>query len=96
MADRVLVTTDDLEYAVRVNGALEAAGFTTAMVTSFDDARDALTAHEPDCLVVTGALHEPSTGRLLTAARDRAVSTAPRGGSFARSPGPRSSACAGG
>src|SRR5574342_254929 len=75
MADRVLVTTDDLEYAVRVNGALEAAGFTTAMVTSFDDARDALTAHEPDCLVVTGALHEPSTGRLLTAARDRAVST---------------------
>ena len=75
MSDRVLVTTDDLEYAVRVNGALEAAGFTTAMVTSFDDARDALTAHEPDCLVVTGALHEPSTGRLLTAARDRAVST---------------------
>ncbi|HMA38563.1 MAG TPA: sigma-54 dependent transcriptional regulator [Gemmatimonadales bacterium] len=75
MADRVLVTTDDLEYAVRVNGALEAAGFATAMVTSFDDARDALTGHEPDCLVVTGALHEPATARLLTAARDRAVST---------------------
>jgi DNA-binding NtrC family response regulator len=75
MADRVLVTADDLEYAVRVNGALEAAGFTTAMVTSFDDARDALTAREPDCLIVTGALHEPGTSRLLTAARDRAIST---------------------
>src|SRR5574342_487243 len=75
MADRVLVTTDDLEYAVRVNGAPEAAGFATAMATSFDDAREALTAHEPDCLVVTGALHEPATARLLTAARDRAVST---------------------
>ncbi|HSD31560.1 MAG TPA: sigma-54 dependent transcriptional regulator [Gemmatimonadales bacterium] len=75
MADRVLVTADDLEYAVRVNGALEAAGFTTAMVTSFDDARDALTAREPDCLIVTGALHEPATSRLLTAARDRAIST---------------------
>src|SRR5512146_535173 len=75
MADRVLVTTDDLEYAVRVNGALEAAGFATAMVTSFDDARDALTGHEPDCLVVTGALHEPATARLLPAPRGRAVST---------------------
>jgi len=75
MADRVLVTTDDLEHAVRINGQLEAAGFATAMVTSFDDARDALAAREPDCLVVTGALHEPPTARLLAAARDRAVST---------------------
>ena len=72
MPDRVLVTTDDLEYAVRVNAQLEAAGFATAMVTSFDDARDALGAREPDCLVVTGSLHEPSTARLLVAARDRA------------------------
>ena len=75
MADRVLVTANDLEHAVRVNAALEAAGFATAMVTSFDDARDALAAHEPDCLVVTGALHEPATARLLSAARERAVST---------------------
>lgn len=75
MADRVLVTTDDLEHAVRANAALEAAGFTTTMVTSFDDAREALTTREPDCLVVTGALHEPATARVLMAARDRAVST---------------------
>ena len=75
MADRVLVTTDDLEHAVRINAQLEAAGFATSMVTSFDDARDALGTREPDCLVVTGALHEPSRARLLAAARDRAIST---------------------
>jgi DNA-binding NtrC family response regulator len=75
MADRVLVTTDDLEQAVRVNAELEAAGFDTAMITSFDDARDALRTREPDCVVVTGALHEAGTARLLSLARDRAVST---------------------
>src|SRR5262245_19430845 len=75
MADRVLVTADDLEHAVRINAALEGAGYATAMVTSFDDARDALSGREPDCLVVTGALHEPATGRLLAAARDRSIST---------------------
>jgi DNA-binding NtrC family response regulator len=75
MADRVLVTTDDLEPAVRVNAALEADGFATTMATSFDEARDGLRTREPDCLVVTGALHEPSTARLLAAARDRSVST---------------------
>lgn len=75
MADRVLVTTDDLEHAVRINAELEGAGFTTAMVTSFDDAREALVRQEPDCLVVTGSLHEPASARLLAAARDRSVST---------------------
>ena len=75
MADRVLVTTDDLEHAVRTNAQLEGAGYVTAMVTSFDDAREALSGSEPDCLVVTGALHEPATARLLAAARDRSVST---------------------
>src|SRR5690242_4929520 len=75
MADRVVVTADDLEHAVRVNAAREGAGYTTAMVTSFDNVRDALSGREPDCLVVTGALHEPATGRLLAAARDRSIST---------------------
>jgi DNA-binding NtrC family response regulator len=75
MADRVLVTADDLEHAVRINAALEGTGYATAMVTSFDDVRDALSGREPDCLVVTGALHEPATGRLLAAARDRSIST---------------------
>src|SRR5512142_2270123 len=75
MPDRVLVTTDDLEHAVRINAELEGAGYATAMVTSFDDVRDALSGPEPDCLVVTGALHEPATARLLAAARDRSIST---------------------
>ncbi len=75
MADRVLVTADDLEHGVRINAQLEAAGYVTAMVTSFDDAREAVSAREPDCLVVTGALHEPATARLLAAARDRSLST---------------------
>jgi DNA-binding NtrC family response regulator len=75
MADRVLVTTDDLEQAVQVNAQLEAAGFDTAMITDFDDAREALRARDPDCLVVTGALHEPAAARLLALARDRAIST---------------------
>ncbi|MGH7612737.1 MAG: sigma 54-interacting transcriptional regulator, partial [Gemmatimonadales bacterium] len=75
MPDRVLVTTGDLEPAVRVNAQLEAAGFATAMITSFDDVREALRRREPDCLVITGALHEPGTARLLALARERAVST---------------------
>ena len=75
MPDRVLVTTDDLEHAVRINAELEAAGFDTGMVTSFDDAREALRVREPECLVVTGALHEAATARLLAAAREQAVST---------------------
>ncbi|MGH7538598.1 MAG: sigma 54-interacting transcriptional regulator [Gemmatimonadales bacterium] len=74
MADRVLVTSDDLEHAVRINAQLEATGFETALITSFDDVREAL-RREPDCVVITGALHEPSTARLLALCRDRAVST---------------------
>jgi len=77
MPDRVLITTADLEQAVPLNAALERAGFETAMVTSFDDAGGALRGprREPDCLLVTGALHEPATARLLALARERSVST---------------------
>src|SRR4029077_5061086 len=39
MASQILITMDDLETAVRVNAALEAAGFSTAMFSSLDDAR---------------------------------------------------------
>jgi len=42
MADRVLVTTDDLEHSVRINAHLEAAGFHTALMSSFDDVRRAV------------------------------------------------------
>ena len=75
MADRILVTTEDLEQAVRSNAALEAAGFQTTLA-SLDEARQALRRDPPpDCVVVTGGLHESSAAQLLTLARDRAIST---------------------
>ena len=75
MADRVLVTTDDLESAVRVNAGLEAAGFDTAMVSSLDDVRQAVRGKEPAAIILTGGLHESTAQRLLAAAREHAVST---------------------
>ncbi len=75
MADRVLITTDDLEHAVRVNAALEQAGFDTAMVSSLDDVRQAVQGKEPAAIILTGGLHESTAQRLLAAAREHAVST---------------------
>ena len=77
MPDRILVTTDDLEHAVRINAALEAAGFETAMVSSFDDVRQAVRgrALPPDGIILTGALHETPAQQLLASARDHAIST---------------------
>ncbi|HKA59622.1 MAG TPA: sigma-54 dependent transcriptional regulator [Gemmatimonadales bacterium] len=75
MADRVLITTDDLEHAVRVNAALEQSGFDTAMVSSLDDVRSAVGRRAPDAIVLTGGLHESTAQRLLAAAREHAVST---------------------
>jgi len=75
MADRVLITTDDLEQAVRVNAALEQAGYDTAMVSSLDDVRAAVGSREPDAIVLTGGLHESTAKRLLAAAREHGVST---------------------
>jgi DNA-binding NtrC family response regulator len=80
MADRVLITTDDLEAAVRINAAIESAGFSTAMVSSLDDVRSAVrgpnTDHrEPDAIILTGGLYESTAQRLLTAAHEHAVST---------------------
>src|SRR5438552_5345477 len=82
MADRVLITTDDLEQAVRVNASLEQAGVDTAMVSSLDDVRAAVRSNEqgagsrePDAIVLTGGLHETTAQRLLAAAREHGVST---------------------
>jgi DNA-binding NtrC family response regulator len=77
MADRVVITTGDLEHAVRINAQLESAGFETALATSVDEARQAVVRREPipDCLVLTGGLHEPSAAQLLVLARDRSIST---------------------
>ena len=77
MADRILVTTDDLEHAVRINAALEAAGFDTAMVSSFDDVRQAVRGRglPPDCIILSGGLHETPAEHLLASAHDHAIST---------------------
>jgi DNA-binding NtrC family response regulator len=75
MADRVLLTQDDLEQAVRINAALEAAGFQTALTSSFDDVRFEVQRREPDCIVLTGGLHEHGAAVLLAGARERAIST---------------------
>ena len=76
MADQILITLDDLETAVPLNAALEAAGFATEMVSALDDARGAVRREHPTLVVLTGALHEPparAAGRRY--ARDREVST---------------------
>ncbi|MGH7547028.1 MAG: sigma 54-interacting transcriptional regulator [Gemmatimonadales bacterium] len=77
MADRVLVTTDDLEHSVRINAHLETAGFHTALMSSFDDVRRAVATGDaaPDCIVLTGGLHETSAAHLLRIAHDRSIST---------------------
>ncbi len=75
MPDRILVTTDDLEHAVRINAHLEGAGFDTATVSSLDDVRQAVRRGDPDCIILTGGLHEATAQSLLAAARERAVST---------------------
>src|SRR5437660_506660 len=77
MPDRVLITTDDLEHAVRINTHLETAGFQTTLASSFDDVRRVVGtgAATPDCIVLTGALHESSAAQLLRIAHDRSIST---------------------
>src|SRR2546422_9363777 len=74
MADRILVTTEDLEHAVRSNAGLEAAGFQTTLA-SLDEARQAGRREPPpDCLVVTGGLHETGAPPPLPPARGRPIS----------------------
>ncbi|NIM52580.1 MAG: AAA domain-containing protein [Gemmatimonadales bacterium] len=75
MTDRVLLTMDDLEVAVRANAAFEQAGFDTTLVSSQDDARDVFERAEPDVVILTGALLEHRAETLVALARDRSVST---------------------
>src|SRR3989442_461687 len=76
MPDRMLSRSDDMEHAVRINAGVEAAGFHTALANRLDEARQALRRDPPpDCVVVTGGLHESGAAQLLTLARDRSVST---------------------
>jgi DNA-binding NtrC family response regulator len=75
MTDRVLVTMDDLEAAVRSNAAFEREGFQVSTVSAEDDAGAVLRKSEPDVVVLTGGLHERHNQDLVNQARDRSIST---------------------
>src|SRR5687767_6565403 len=75
MSSQILVTMDDLETAVPLNAALEAAGFSTAMLSSLDDARGAVRRESPDLVILTGAVHETHAVHLAALAREAEIST---------------------
>jgi DNA-binding NtrC family response regulator len=75
MASQILITMDDLETAVRLNAAFEAAKLSTAMFSSVDDARATVRRETPELIVLTGAVHEPHAHQLATLAHDGEIST---------------------
>src|ERR671914_761714 len=78
MASQILITMDDLETAVPLNAALEAAGFSTTMFSSLDEARGTVRRENPDLIILTGAVHEPHAQQLAPLAPDAGVATARR------------------
>jgi DNA-binding NtrC family response regulator len=66
---------DDLETAVPLNAALEAAKFSTTMFSSLDDARGTVRRENPDLVIMTGAVHEPHAQQLAALAHDAEIST---------------------
>src|SRR6266508_1354859 len=75
MASQVLITMDDLETAVRVNAALEAAGLSTTMFSSLDDARGSVRRENLDLVILIGAVHDLPALQFTALARDAAIST---------------------
>jgi DNA-binding response OmpR family regulator len=69
MPAQILITMDDLETAVPLNAAFAAAGYTTAMFSSLDDARGSVRRENPDLVVLTGAVHEPHALQLAALRR---------------------------
>jgi DNA-binding NtrC family response regulator len=64
---------DDLESAVRANGALEGAGYHTTLLAPVDDWRAELRRARPDLLVVTGGGTEQRSQALMRAAQDQEI-----------------------
>jgi DNA-binding NtrC family response regulator len=75
MSSQILITMDDLETAVRLNAAFEAAGYSTAMFSSLDDARGTVRRESPELVILTGAVHESHAVQLAALARDAEIST---------------------
>jgi len=62
---------------VRVNAALEGAGYRTSLLAAVDDWREELRRARPDIVVLTGGAHEPRTQALARAARDQETGVLP-------------------
>jgi DNA-binding NtrC family response regulator len=75
MPDKVLITLDDLETAVRLNAAFESAGFATGTLSAHDHAKDTVRREHPDLLILTGALYDAPAHQLAAYAHDRELST---------------------
>jgi DNA-binding NtrC family response regulator len=75
MSSQILITMDDLETAVRLNAAFEAAKFTTAMFSSVDDVRATVRRESPEVIILTGAVHDPHAQQLAALAHDAEIST---------------------
>ncbi|HEY4319635.1 MAG TPA: sigma-54 dependent transcriptional regulator [Gemmatimonadales bacterium] len=73
MAAQVVITLADLETAVPLDRALEAADLDSAVVNSIDEARSAIRHQHPPLLVLSGAVHEPAVAALAAYARDHEV-----------------------
>ncbi|HEX9939580.1 MAG TPA: sigma-54 dependent transcriptional regulator [Longimicrobium sp.] len=69
MAEAVLITTDDLEPAVRLRAALEPHGLRVELLAPGETLADAL--GEPLLLVITGGLRERRAAGLIAQARER-------------------------
>ncbi|HET7232783.1 MAG TPA: sigma 54-interacting transcriptional regulator, partial [Longimicrobium sp.] len=69
MAEVVLITTDDLEPAVRLRAAFEADGLRVELLAPGETVADAL--GEPLLLVITGGLRERRARQLISQAHER-------------------------
>jgi DNA-binding NtrC family response regulator len=69
LAEAVLITTDDLEPAVRLRAAFEANGLRVELLAPGEGLADALA--EPLLVVITGGLRERRARALIAAARER-------------------------
>ncbi|HLM67440.1 MAG TPA: sigma-54 dependent transcriptional regulator, partial [Longimicrobium sp.] len=69
MAEAVLITTDDLEPAVRLRAAFETHGLKVELLAPGEGLADAL--QEPLLVVITGGLRERRARALIASARER-------------------------
>jgi DNA-binding NtrC family response regulator len=67
VSELVVVTTEDLEPAVRLRAAFEEAGYTVELLTAGESLQDV--RGEPALLVITGGLHERRAAALIRAAQ---------------------------